>query len=103
VTPNQGAFLEVDEGNRSIGVAPNQDPSESDDDVFGDDVPKDGDIGSDGNEGDDGISTRRVVVNMKLVIKGYNEIQRKMMKIMKEEMMGFRQIVMKIKMSVIMC
>jgi hypothetical protein len=61
VTPNPGRVLEVDEGNSSIGVAPNPDPSESDDDVFGNDVPRDGDDGSEVYVGDDGVSTRRVV------------------------------------------
>jgi hypothetical protein len=61
VTPNPGRVLEVDEGNSSISDAPDPDPSESDDDLFGDDVPTDGDNGSEGNDGDDGISTRRVV------------------------------------------
>jgi hypothetical protein len=45
VTPNPRRVLEVDEGNDSIGVAPNPDPDEIDDDVFGNEVPTDGDDG----------------------------------------------------------
>jgi hypothetical protein len=51
VTPNPGRVLEVDEGNDSIGVALNpepSEPSENDEDVFGDEVPIDEDGGASG-------------------------------------------------------
>jgi Reverse transcriptase (RNA-dependent DNA polymerase) len=51
VTPNPGRVLEVDEGNDSIGVAPNpepSDPSEDDEDIFGDEAPTDEDGGASG-------------------------------------------------------
>jgi hypothetical protein len=88
--------------NSNIGVAPNPDPSESDDDVFGDDVPTDGDDGSEGNEGDDGISTRRVADEYEA---GNQRIQRDPADNNEDYEGGDdgEHIVMRIKMSVIMC
>jgi hypothetical protein len=51
VTPNPGRVLEVDEGNDGIGVAPNpepSEPSEDDEDGFGEEVPTDSDGGVSG-------------------------------------------------------
>jgi hypothetical protein len=51
VTTNPGRVLEVDEGNDSIGVAPNpepSEPSEEDEDIFGDEVLADEDGGASG-------------------------------------------------------
>jgi hypothetical protein len=51
VTPNPGRVLEVDEGNDSIGVALNpepSEPSEDEEDIFGDKVPTDEDGGASG-------------------------------------------------------
>jgi hypothetical protein len=51
VTPNLGRVLEVDEGNDGIGVAPNPEPSEpsdDDEDGFGEEVPTDADGGASG-------------------------------------------------------
>jgi hypothetical protein len=51
LTPNPGRVLEVDEGNDGIGVAPNPEPSEPSDDeedIFGDEVPTDADGGASG-------------------------------------------------------
>jgi hypothetical protein len=77
LTPNPGRILEVYEGDDGIGVAPNPEPSEPSDDeedIFGDKVPTDADGGASGLRAPTSWDADKLEV-------GNQQLQRKMRKL----------------------